>query len=292
MSPRKNFNDGQEIIQSDLIAVASSLEIELYDRILYELLGRQQSFVFGNSFAVSYVNATTVSVGVGNGQYYDSSQVDPEPMTRPLYIGTVAVQKTITTPSGANNRIDLVVLTPARANIASQSRNYKDPNTGVVSSVSMVTETDWLSTLSIVAGTPAGSPVAPSTPAGSIALAQLLVTQSSGIANQSAITDVRTRRKKGSSWRNIASKSAAYTMDFDDEMIVCDATGGAFSVTLLPVASMSGKVVEIVKKDSSVNVVTIQANAAELIMGLNTQPMALQYDTLRLWCDGTAWYIT
>lgn len=75
--PRQVWQDGQEIIEQDLSQVSAELETELYDRYLYELTKRQANFTFGDSFVCSNTNATHSSVKLGNGAYYDNTQVDP-----------------------------------------------------------------------------------------------------------------------------------------------------------------------------------------------------------------------
>jgi len=288
--PRRQWNDGMEIDFDDLSAISSSLEIELYERVIYELMNRQQGVVFGDSFYVSYVNSTTVQVKLGNGLQYDNTQVDPEPKARLLYVAS-NTNKTITTPDGTHNRIDIVSIKADRAVIQTDTRNMKDVSSGVVTPTTENIESDWSSDLLVTAGTPSASPAVPSTPAGYIKLAEILVTTSTGIANQAAITDKRPRYQKPTSWKQVVAKTAAYTMDSDDDIITGDVSGGAFSITLLPVAGMTGKEIKIIKIDSSGTSLTIQANGSELINGANTQALAVQYEALNLYCDGTAWYI-
>lgn len=284
--PRRYWNDGQEIIQGDLNAASSSLEIELYDRLLYEVLGRQQNFCFQNSFLCSYINSTTSQVALGNGNYYDNTQVDPEPMNRLLAI-LANTNVTHTAADGSHNRIDIICITPARSNVQSATRNYKDPNTSVISSVSMVVETDWLSTLSVVAGTPGVSPAVPSTPAGAIKLAEVLVTAATGIAGAGAYTDKRPRFNKKRKVTNYTSGTSA--VDIDDEIITANAVGGAITLNFPAASLMTGKSLSIVKTDSSGNTVTL--STADLIVGASTQVLSSQYESLRFYCDGSTWYL-
>jgi hypothetical protein len=286
--PRRFFNDGMEIVETDLSAIPSSLEIELYDRLIYELMNRQQNVMFGDSLKVSYVNATTSQVKLGNGAYYDSTQVDPEPKTR-LFSVLANTNVTHTTADAANNRIDIIVATPTRATLQSATRNTKNASTGIVSSTSQVVETDWITTLTVVAGTPSGSPAVPATPAGTVKLAEVLVTAVSGIAGSGAYTDKRTRFKKRSSFTSVTSISAAYTADIDDdESIFANANSASFAVTL-PLASLCpGKIFEIVKTDSSANTVTVQGDT---ISDSTTQVLSVQFTTLRVRSNGIQYYM-
>lgn len=288
--PRKQANDGMEIVYADLSAISSVLELELYDRVLYELMNRQQNIVFGDSFVVTYVNATTVKVKAGNGMYFDNTQVDPEPMTRLLRVAT-DTNKTLAAADGSNNRIDVISIAPARATSVSQSRNVKDATSGVVTPTSQVVETDWASTLTVTTGTPSGSPAVPTTPAGNIKLAEVLVTAVTGLGSQAGITDKRPRYQKTSSVGAVTSVTATYTADGDDETIFCNATGGAFAVTLPPAASFPGKRYTVIKTDSSANAVTLTGNGSEKISDSNTQALSNQYTSMSLRSNGTQWYL-
>jgi len=68
--------------------------------------------------------------------------------------------------------------------------------------------------------------------------------------------------------RSQATKDAAYTAAAE-EYLFCDATGGAFSITLPAVSA--GLQYTIKKTDASANAVTIDANASEEIDGELTQ---------------------
>lgn len=283
--PRKKFNDGMEIIHSDFNEAAQAIEKELYDRIAYELGNRQTDFFYGDSFKVTYVNSTTVQVASGVGFQTDGTQVDPEP-TKRLLLNAAAANKTIAAADPSNNRIDIVSVKAARATIDTENRNFKDAGTGVVSSVSFVVEDDWAADIVVTTGTPSGSPVAPSTPAGYIKIAEVTVTAATGVSGSSAVSDSRTRYKKPSSWRAVTSKTAAYTADLDDEAIYCDATSAGFTVTLPDASLCAGKSFFVMKTDSSANAITISPNANGASQTLDTQ-----YTGLLVESNGTAYYI-
>jgi len=75
-------------------------------------------------------------------------------------------------------------------------------------------------------------------------------------------------------------------------VILCDASGGAFTVTL-PEATggADGRVFHIKKVDASANAVTVDGHAAETIDGAATQALSAQYDSIMLVSDGTEWWI-
>lgn len=87
------------------------------------------------------------------------------------------------------------------------------------------------------------------------------------------------------------AKTGAYTALTSDEVITCDASGGAFTITLYPVSGNAGRVLHIIKTDSSVNKVTIDGNSAETINGSTTYDLIIKYETVKLWCNGTEWFI-
>lgn len=290
--PRRIWNDGMEVVESDLSAGSASLEIELYDRLIYELMNRQQNLSFGDSFLCSNVSALVSQVKLGNGVYYDSTQVDPEPKTRLLRVGSnTNVNHTAADPT--NPRYDLICITPARATIQTASRNFKNASTGAISTVTMDIETDWSSSLSVVAGTPAGSPAVPSTPSGKLALAKVLVAASSGIAGAGSYTDLRVRNRKPSGWIGIKTIAANTTMDLDDETILIN---GAYTYTLLPAASCYdsttgvGKVLTVTKIDAG-SASAVAGDGSELISEANSQPLTNQYTSIRLYSNGVKWYL-
>lgn len=88
----------------------------------------------------------------------------------------------------------------------------------------------------------------------------------------------------------IVEKSAVYTALSSDNVILCDASGGAFTVTL-PAASLTGKLLHIKKIDSSLNAVTIDGNASELVEDAVTQALVRQGENLMLMSDGTQWWV-
>lgn len=287
--PRNYLNSGQEVISADGNAVVSRHEIEIYDRVIYELMRRQQNVVLGDSFIVSYINATTVQVKAGNGMQLDNTQVDPEPQTRLLRVAT-NTNKTLAAADGTNNRIDIVCIQAARGTAATDTRNVKDINTAIVSATSVVVETDWASTLTVVTGTPSGSPVAPATPTGCIKLAEVLVVAVTGLAGPSGITD---KRPLFNGTGNIRTAiNTTYQILPADEMLDIDASGGAFTATLPPAALMSGRIIEgVLSGNAGANTFTLAGSGSDNISGTSTQAFNNQYTSFRVWSNGTAWFI-
>jgi hypothetical protein len=89
---------------------------------------------------------------------------------------------------------------------------------------------------------------------------------------------------------SVRAEATAYTAA-DDDVILCDASGGAFSVTLPAVAGSTGHVYTIKKTDVSANAVTIDGDASETIDGATTLALSAQYDFATIICDGSEWHV-
>jgi hypothetical protein len=87
---------------------------------------------------------------------------------------------------------------------------------------------------------------------------------------------------------SVVTKTTTYTAQ-NGEYVVCDASGGAFVVSL-PAATANFRI-NILKKDSSAFAVTVDANGSETINGSLTQILDAQWDSLTVFSDGTEWFI-
>lgn len=204
---RRTFQDGMEITYGDLNKISSSIERGLYDEVLYKMLLEKQDAFFGTSLYVTYVNGTRVAVAAGYGFQTVSGATSPEP-TKQLIKHAASENLDITTPDPTNPRIDIVCVKANRANSDTATRKFKDIDTSEISDESLVVETDWQCDLVITAGTPAGSPVAPSTPAGYVKIATLAIAASTGMASQASITDNREKLPVGG---DITLDTSAFT---------------------------------------------------------------------------------
>jgi len=92
--------------------------------------------------------------------------------------------------------------------------------------------------------------------------------------------------------RSVIAKTGAYTVTTSDngKLITCDASGGAFTVTLLAAATAGGTFEVMIKNIGSSGVVTIDGDGSETIDGSTTVTLATQYETSFLRCDGTTWF--
>lgn len=88
------------------------------------------------------------------------------------------------------------------------------------------------------------------------------------------------------------SKTTNYTITAADrdKLVECDASGGSIVITLLASASAGdGFNLKFKKIDSSTNTVTVTANGAETIDGVNSLTLGSRWDYLETWNDGTQW---
>jgi hypothetical protein len=97
----------------------------------------------------------------------------------------------------------------------------------------------------------------------------------------------------GSKMADPATKTGAYTLTATDSIIKADASASAFSLTLPAAATAgAGTTYTIIRSDiaSSTNLLTIDANASELIGG-NLTYILYPSDVITIECDGAGWNI-
>ena len=101
-------------------------------------------------------------------------------------------------------------------------------------------------------------------------------------------------RYTGSAWSKddsaITTKTGTYTVTTTDDIILVDATSGAFTITLPTAASTTAKKYHIVKIDSTANAVTIDGNGSETIDGATTQILDGQYTSMIISSNGSNWF--
>lgn len=186
---RQEFNVGQEIVSQDFNDLQSRGERFLLDRVIYELLQQKSDGFFQNAMNVIFQNSTSVTVKAGLG-FITEDTGSKDPIRKPLYLDADSTVN-LDTPDVSNPRIDIICLKWNRVNSESEDRKFKDEFTDNITTQSFVIATDWGVEINYVSGTPAASPSAPSVPAGYIKVAEMLVSASTGMADQAAITDSR-----------------------------------------------------------------------------------------------------
>lgn len=87
----------------------------------------------------------------------------------------------------------------------------------------------------------------------------------------------------------VVSKTTTYTATDNEETILLDASGGAWTLSLPAAATMTGKKYILKITTSSANAVTIDPNASETICGSATVKMIGSNDEMQIQSDGTNW---
>ena len=90
---------------------------------------------------------------------------------------------------------------------------------------------------------------------------------------------------------DLVTKTGNYTVTATNHTIICNATGGSFTITLPAVASHEGRIYCIKKIDSSANTVTVDGNGSETIDDATTAVLTTQYESITIQSDGSEWWI-
>lgn len=89
----------------------------------------------------------------------------------------------------------------------------------------------------------------------------------------------------------LVTKTTTYAILTTDNVILCNASGGAFTVTLPTAVSVTGKQYTIKKTDSTLNVVTVATTSSQTIDGATTNVIATPYESITVVSDGSNWMI-
>ena len=89
----------------------------------------------------------------------------------------------------------------------------------------------------------------------------------------------------------VSTKTAAYTATTGDDVILADASGGAFTITLYTASGNSGKVLRIKKISTGSNEVTVDGDGSETIGGYANVKLSGRNDAVTLASDGTNWQL-
>lgn len=89
----------------------------------------------------------------------------------------------------------------------------------------------------------------------------------------------------------LVTKTGNYTATATDYTIICNASGGSFTITLPAAASHTDRVYNIKKIDSSANTITVDGNSSETIDDSTTAILTTQYESITIQSDGSEWWI-
>jgi len=111
-----------------------------------------------------------------------------------------------------------------------------------------------------------------------IAIGQLAAVSSDGVTKEYQTPGVVLSR----ALVTVTEKTGNHTLTATDFVILCDASGGSFTITLPAVASYVGKQYHVKKIDTTTNTVTVNANGTETIDGTLTLVLAARWDSAHI----------
>lgn len=111
------------------------------------------------------------------------------------------------------------------------------------------------------------------------------------IADSAQAAGVKWGSVSGLSTLAVTSKTTTYTATTGDDVILCDTSGGAWTLTLYAASGNAGRQLRIKKTTNDFSALTIDGNASETIDGATTRKLITQYDEMTLVCDGSNWHI-
>ena len=118
-----------------------------------------------------------------------------------------------------------------------------------------------------------------------------MIIDDAGLVGIGTSSPVSTLDLQGSLGMKISSISSATTLDATYGIVQASDASGSFTITLPAAASNSGRMYYIKKTNSSSNTITIDGNGAETIDGATTLVLYVQYDAVRIVCNGSSWYV-
>lgn len=244
-----------------------------------------QSWIYGSfrnsiyaMFGKSVVDGLIVTPGGGlNVQTAVGAAINED--GRFLRLATVDT-KAVASPVG-NPAYSLIVLRP----VDTDTTNIPNPlNPGV----NVPLHKQMLASVVVINGTPAAIPVIPSTTAGDVILATLLVPAATVTITQAMFVlggaDLPTNLRK-----KLARMTASATLLANQEIIEIDCTLGNVNLTLLSAISMLGKKISFVRIDATANTCTITAQGGELISGQAAITLDDQWSFVNMYSNGTAY---
>lgn len=91
--------------------------------------------------------------------------------------------------------------------------------------------------------------------------------------------------------KTFVTKTSAYTITLNDNVVFCDGSSGAFTVSLPTAASASGYEFNVVRTGAT-GTITIDPNGTETISGDTTLDLTSQWDSVVFMSNGTNWIRT
>lgn len=221
----------------------------------------------GNWQVIMYQRASGLQTAV-NGDLYASDLIADYVVSGLLSPTSADLNSTMTAGSAYAAGVRVTLAATAKLYTASKDTYVDLSNTGVLTYVEV-----------------ANGAGAPAVTASSIRL-QKVVTNGTAVTSVTQLASTNMTAAKMLATPT-AAKTAAYTATLNDDFINCDATGGAFAVTLPPVATAAGRTFGIRKSDASANAVTL----ADTIDGTAGRALLIPYATYFVRSNGVTYSI-
>lgn len=188
------FNDGEGVTFGDLNDAQNFLSARLSDQLFEKIIGSptNQDPEFGSQKGADASTAWAYCLSIGGAnpkqgsannkvkigagtlfQKIASADGNKSQLLAYTFPGTDEV--TLTNGDGANPRADLIQMKLEYESIDSQTRDFQDATTHVVTSTSMLKKSHIKCTISVKVGTPAASPTYPIPDAGNVPIAAVIV---------------------------------------------------------------------------------------------------------------------
>lgn len=199
------FNDGEGLVHTDITDLQSMLESKIWDQIIHNQIGAQglhpadlglgvngTDHVFGGQDGTDHASSRAYCLNPGAAylrQGSSNGKIQIAPGTLLQKIGTIdgsdpklvaytfvgTEEWTLTNGDATNPRVDLLQMKLEYVLGDTQSRDFKDATTGVVTTTSMSKKRRVQCTLSVKAGTPAASPAMPTPDSGYVPVGSVMV---------------------------------------------------------------------------------------------------------------------
>jgi hypothetical protein len=114
---------------------------------------------------------------------------------------------------------------------------------------------------------------------------------SSGKTGIGTSTPTSSLHVAGSLAVQLAAKTANYTLTAADNVILGNASGGSFTLTLPTAVGIAGRTYTLKKVDSSVNAITVATTSAQTIDSSSTWSLSNQYQYVMVISDGANWSV-
>lgn len=98
-------------------------------------------------------------------------------------------------------------------------------------------------------------------------------------------------RSSSATTLSIVSKSANYTAQTSDDLVLADTSGAAWTLALYTAVGNNGRVLRVKKISSDVNALTIDPSGTQTVDGALTTTVNTQYEEMTLVSDGSNWQI-